>query len=439
MKFPIYQSVAPLVGAVLLLTISSGQTRADNWPTWRGTTGMGLTSETSLPAHWSATENIRWKTPLPERGNSTPIVWGNRIFITQALEKENKRLLLCFDRANGKLLWQSGVTHAEKESSHETNPYCSASPVTDGKTVVAWFGSAGVSAYDFSGKEIWHRDLGVQKHEWGYGSSPLIQGNLVFIQFGPGSRNFLVALDKKSGKTVWQTDENVVEPAERFDGFAGQKGKYMGAFSAPILIKVNGHDELVVSLPNRVASFAPKTGKELWSCQGLNPLIYASPVYADGVVVAMGGFNGTSIAVRTGGSGDVTATHRLWEKRKTKQRLGSGVIHQGHIFVLNADGIAECLDLKTGDTVWSERIKGPGAKNGSWSSMVLSGDRLYVPNQSGDVAIIRASPKFELIGINSIGEEMTNASLAVSNGQLYLRTHQNLWCIGTGTKETAQR
>ncbi|MCI0535236.1 MAG: PQQ-like beta-propeller repeat protein [Verrucomicrobiales bacterium] len=438
MKFPTNSSAVRTSLAALLFGLIVHSASADNWPTWRGPTGMGLSPEADLPMHWSATENIRWKTPLPESGNSTPVVWGNRIFVTQALKKENRRNLMCFNRADGKLVWQAGVTHTEKELSHETNPYCSASPVTDGQRVIAWFGSAGVAAYDFNGKQLWHRDLGKQDHDWGYGGSPLIHGDLVFIQFGPGSRNFVVALNKKTGQPEWQMDETVVEPAERFDGFAGQKGKYMGSFSAPIIITANGRDELIVSQPNRLVALNPKTGQELWFCRGLNPLVYASPIYGEGILVAMGGFTGISIAVTPGGSGDVTHT-RLWEKRKTRQRIGSGVIHDGHIYVLNADGIAECLNLKTGDTVWFERVKGTGAKSDSWSSMVLAGDKLYVPNQSGDVVILRASPKFELIGANSIGNELSNSSLAISNGELFFRTHQNLWCISERGRQTAQR
>lgn len=427
----------PILFASFTFTILS--TSAENWPAWRGTTGMGIVSEAALPTHWSANENIRWKTPLPDRGNSTPIVWGNRIFITQTLDKEQKRSLMCLDRANGKILWQSAVPYAEKEETHETNPYCSASPVTDGTTVVAWYGSAGVYAYDFQGKELWHRDLGKADHTWGYGGSPLIHGNLVFVQFGPGLRNFLVALDKKTGKTVWQADEAVTEPAERTDGFAGQKGKYMGAFTAPIFVKAGNRDELIVSFPNRLRALDPRTGKDLWWCGGLNPLIYASPLYAEGIVVGMGGFTGTSIAVKPGGTGDVTLTHRLWEKQKTKQRIGSGVIYKGHIYVLNSDGIGECINLKTGESVWAERVNGKGAKSSSWSSMVLVGDKLYVPNQSGDVVILRAGPKLELIAVNAIGEEMTNASLAVSNGEIFLRTHSNLWCISDRRNQTAQK
>ena len=175
---------------------------ADNWPAWRGPEGIGAANEKSLPLRWSTNENVRWRVPLPERGNSTPIVWGRRVFVTQAVE--HRRTLLCLDRTNGKLLWQQGPTYTETESAHETNPLGSSSPVTDGERVIAWFGSAGLYCYDLDGKELWQRDLGPQKHHWGWGSSPMLHGNLCFLNFGPGVPSFLLAVDKHTGKTIWR-------------------------------------------------------------------------------------------------------------------------------------------------------------------------------------------------------------------------------------------
>jgi outer membrane protein assembly factor BamB len=258
---------------------------------------------------------VKWKVPLPDRGNSTPIVWGSRVFVTQPLEKENRRTLLCLDRADGKLLWQSGVTYTDKEASHKTNPQCSASPVTDGERVIAFFGSAGLFAYDFNGKELWRRELGKHIHEWGNAASPVLHGDLCILNFGPGPNNFLLAVDKRTGKTVWKVATPDEHPAERTDGFKGQKKGVIGSWSTPILVKAGGRDELVMSYPNDLRAFNPQTGALLWKCDGLNPLIYTSPIFGDGVVVGMGGFYGTTIAAKTGGSGDVTATHRLCASR----------------------------------------------------------------------------------------------------------------------------
>ena len=183
-----------------------------------------------------------------------------------------------------------------------------------------------------------------------------------------------------------------------------------------------------MSWPQRLIAFEPKTGKELWSCAGLNELVYTSPIHDKGIVVAMGGYGGKSLAVRTGGSGEVTASRRLWHHPKTKQRIGSGVIHEGHLYILNEDSLAHCYELESGKLVWDQRLTGAGKDNTSWSSLVLAGDRLYLVNHSGDTFVLRASPKFELLATNSIGEH-TEGSLAASDGELFLRTHAALWCI----------
>jgi len=403
---------------------------ASNWPQWRGPQGIGVSSEQNLPLVWSTNENVRWRVPLPERGNSTPIIWDQRVFLTQAAE--NRRTVMCFNRDDGKLLWQSGVTYPEKEATHETNPLCSASPVTDGELVIASFASAGLYCYDFNGKELWHRDLGKQAHIWGNGASPIIHGDLCILSFGPGERTFLIAVNKKTGQTAWQVDE----PGGSFgEPKPGEKPDWIGSWSTPIVASLNGREELVMNWPKRVAAYDPRIGKELWTCNGLNPLVYTSPVYADGMVVAMGGFGGMALAVKAGGSGDVTGTHRLWHHPKTKQRIGSGAIYDGHIYIVNDPGVAECYELKTGKLIWEERLMGQGPDNSSWSSMVLADGRLYAINHSGDTFVLKASPKFELLATNSVGEP-DNASLAVSDGDIFIRTHKALWCIAeTGRRQ----
>src|SRR5688572_27961779 len=181
---------------------------AANWPAWRGPEGTGVSAEKDLPLRWSTNENVRWRVALPDRGNSTPIVWGNRVFITQAVEKEGRRTLICFDRATGRQLWLQGPTYTENDPTHSTNPQCAASPVTDGERIIASFGSAGLYCYDFEGKELWHRDLGKQIHIWGNGSSPVLHGNACFLNFGPGERTFLIAVDKRTGKELWKVEES---------------------------------------------------------------------------------------------------------------------------------------------------------------------------------------------------------------------------------------
>lgn len=414
--------------------------QAESWPSWRGgADGAGVAREAQLPRAWSPTQNVRWRVELPERGNSTPVIWAQRVFVTQSIEAQNKRTVLCLNRADGKVLWQRGTTWTKPEASHDTNPYCSASPVTDGERVIAWFGSAGLFAYDFEGKELWHRDLGALDHEWGYGSSPLLHGDLCILYVGPGQNQRLMAVDKRTGQTMWQAEQPALVKRPRTDGFKGQEeGGMIGSFSSPIVVQNGAQSELIMTYPQRICAYDPKTGKELWRCDGLNELVYASPVAEDGVVVGMGGFLGTSVAVKAGGRGEVTATHRLWSKERTKNRLGSAVVHQGHIYILNSDGIAECIELKTGRVVWEERLPKKGRKGDSWSSMVLAGDLIYILNQSADTVLLKAAPEFSVVGVNALDGALTNASLAVSDGELYIRTHTHLWCIASGP-QTASR
>ncbi|MFO1501693.1 MAG: PQQ-binding-like beta-propeller repeat protein [Verrucomicrobiota bacterium] len=417
----------------LLLATELGGLAAP-WPSWRGPEGTGVSPEKSLPVHWGPDQNIRWRTGLPGPGNSTPIIWGERIFVTQAIE--NRRMLLCFDRATGRQLWAQGPAYAEPESTHETNPQGSSSPATDGERVVAWFGSAGLYCYDVDGKEQWHRDFGRQNHIWGWGSSPVFSGDLCYLNFGPGEPSFLVAVDKKTGGQVWKVPEATADTGEKKVG--QDKPLWVGSWSTPIVITAGQRQELILTGPNRVQAFEPTTGQELWNCAGLNPLVYTSPLYdrTTGIVVAMGGYMGMALAVTAGGAGDVTASRRLWHHPKTKQRIGSGVIDDRYIYILNDPGIAECYQLQTGKLVWEERLRGPAPKSDNWSSMVAGAGKLYVINQGGDAFVLRASPRFEVLATNSMGET-TISSPAVSDGEIFLRTHKALWCVSERVKAAA--
>ncbi len=400
---------------VLFVFVTSGF--SDNWPAWRGPHANGVCDEKNLPRQWSATENVRWKMPLPGPGNSTPIIWGDRVFLTQSLDKGGQdRALLCLDRRDGKLHWQKSVKFEGKESTHGDNPYCSASPATDGYRVVASFGSAGVACYDFDGKQLWHRDLGKFEHIWGNASSPVIHGDRVFLNCGPGERTFLIALDLKSGKDLW----SVEEPGGKF----GKDSKeWLGSWSTPVVARINKRDELIMTWPDAIKSYNPHTGELLWTCRGLTKLAYTSPLVTPDVVVAMSGYGGSWIACKTGGQGDVTETHRLWRNDRAPQRIGSGVIVGDHIYMVNEPGTAQCIELATGKTLWNERLG-----SGSWGNLVLAEGRLYVTNLAGETGVFAAKPQFEVLAKNPLGEK-TLASIAVSNGDIFIRTYQNLWCI----------
>ncbi len=424
----------PILTAFFALATS---TFAGNWPAWRGPAADGTTPETDLPLHFSATEGVKWKIDLPERGNSTPIVWGQKIFLTQAVG--TKRTVMCLDRKDGHTLWQAGPGWTAQDVTHQTNPYCSSSPATDGERVVAWFGSAGLWCWSLDGKEQWHIDLGPQKHIWGYAASPVLHGDLCILNFGPGERSFIVAVDKKTGKEVWRF--NVPPPAVS-EG-AGAGNGYSGSWNTGRVAKLGAQEEFVISLPGALYSLDPKTGKEFWHCNGLNPVTYCEPIVqslvgrtADGPPVnhsfcaAFGGYGGFSIGVTPRGSGDITAT-RIWQERKNPQRIGSHIASGVLAWLTGEPGIIQCVSLETGDTLWKERMTTPAGRANTWSSLVRSGDRIYAVTQNSDVVVFKASrEKYEQLAVNSLGDGLTNSSLAVSDGQLFLRTHKHLWCIG---------
>ncbi len=432
--------------AALLLTGVARDGFTANWPAWRGPEGNGICREKNLPLRWSTNHNVRWRVALPDRGNSTPVVWGDSVYITQSLEREHRRTVMCFDRRDGKLRWQAGPDWTAADPTHEENPHCSSSPVTDGHRVIAWFGSAGIHAYDRKGRAVWRRDLGPQSHQWGYASSPVLCGNLCLLNFGPGPRSFLVALDKRTGRTVWQSDLPSIGPEARWEDFGGEAtagdqagvqkvSEAAGSWSTPAVVKSGGRDELVLAYPLRLMGWAPRTGRLLWTCDGPNIGVYSSPFADDGIVaLAANGFTNTLMAVRPGGRGDVSTTHRLWCRHPAKSQacIGSGVIGGGRIYQMTFMGFLQCFDLQTGEPLWDERLTGSGARNTSWSSPILAGDRLYVPNQNADVFVLRAGPKFECLATNSIGGEPMNASLAAARGAVFLRTHRHLWCLAEG-------
>ncbi len=413
---------ASLVCFLVLVTLVPAW--ADNWPAWRGASARGISDEKDLPLTWSTTDNIRWKVPLPGPGNSTPIIWGDRVFLTQALDGGKRRALLALDHKNGKTLWQQEVACDVTETTHPQNPPCSASPITDGSAVYAHFASGGVLACDLDGKKLWHHDLGPVLHKWGNGSSPVLYKNLLIVWQGPGEPSFLTALDRKTGATVWKTEERAIN------------SPIFGSWSTPVLVRAGERDELIFPLPgDRIGGdgefkgYDPQTGKELWRCAGLGNEIYAMPVVSakGDLIVGISGHNGPTLAVRPGGNGDVIKTHQVWRVAgKNPQRIGSGVLHEGHLYLADADGFAECLEADTGKVVWKERLGGK-----LWGSLLLAGGRLYVSNLEGQTFVLDAKPTFKQLAKNEVGEPIY-AALAASHGELFLRTYQHLYCIGAG-------
>jgi outer membrane protein assembly factor BamB len=265
--------------------------------------------------------------------------------------------------------------------------------------------------------------LGSFRHIWGYGSSPVFHADAILLNCGPGKRTFVTAIDRRNGRTLWQVDEPGGDDGE---DRPGEKPVWTGSWSTPAIVKVDGRDQVLVSLPHHVNAYDPADGKVLWSCDGLGELAYTS-VLADGLFgVAMGGYFGPAMGFKLGGDGDVTEKGRLWlTTQPNPQRIGSGVIVGRHIFMANEPGLAQCLELETGKEVWRERLT--GAK--IWASLILAEGRLYVTDQAGVTYLMAPNPdKFELLGKNEIGEP-TNSTLAFSGGQAFLRTFEHLVCI----------
>jgi outer membrane protein assembly factor BamB len=411
---------------ILFLLFAIAGIHGENWPAWRGVAGDGVTGETDLPLRFSATDGVKWKVALPERGNSTPVVWGDRIFLTQPVG--TRRTLMCLDRKDGSVLWQHGPNVGGKEITHGTNPYCSASAVTDGERVIAWFGRAGLWCWDFGGKELWRVDLGMQEHIWGYASSPVIAGDLCILNFGPGARSFIVAVDKHTGKEAWRFD---VPPPAKVEGPGDPGTGFSGSWNTGVIADIGGRKEFIIGLPGALWSLDPASGKPLWHCNGLNPLTYAEPLITADAIAGFGGYAGYSIGVKPGGSGDITATHRLWKESKNFQRIGSGVAMGGHGWFTSEPGVIQCVELATGREKWKERLAPPNGRAQTWSSLTRSGERIYTITQATDVIVFRASAeKYEQLGANSLKDGHTNSSVAVSDGQLFIRTHAHLWCIG---------
>jgi outer membrane protein assembly factor BamB len=411
---------------------------------------MGVSEEKGWPEKWGQKENVRWRVALPDRGNSTPVVWGDRVFVTQAIEKENRRTLMCFARSDGRLLWQSGVTYPEHEPTNGENPYCSSSPATDGMHVVAYFGSPGLFCYDMNGNELWHRETGKVDSWQGSGSSPIIHDGLCYLNAGPGTKAVILAYAVKSGELVWSVKPPKVIGAAvpgakppvggsgKFDDAMMKAdptgaGGFLGSWSTPVLVRDGEGEDVVVVQPGQVSGYEPKTGEEMWVCRGLTDQAFASPVASDGILVVTGHRvvgGGTRVTgVKLGGKGDVSATNRLWQTDLPKECVGSAVVKDGKDYLVTQFGSVVCLDVKSGKKLAEKRLSGEGSRSGSWSSIVLADGKMLIANHAGETFVVTPSEELEVLAVNSIGDETTCASVALADGCVFLRTYKALWCF----------
>ncbi|HXG63757.1 MAG TPA: PQQ-binding-like beta-propeller repeat protein [Blastocatellia bacterium] len=387
---------------------------ADNWPQFRGPRGQGISTETGLPAQWNAAANIVWKTALPGPGHSSPVIWGDRIFLT-AFRKQGKGqlLTLCVDKASGRILWEKEVPVERVEAVHATNSPASPTPATDGKHVYVYFGSYGLVCFDFEGKKIWEKPVGPYPIEWGSASSPIVYGNLVLLNCDTDAEDFLLAVDKNTGRTVWQAPRSNIERA----------------WPTPVIWSVGGKDQIVVSGSGGVKAYDPRDGRELWTVEGVPRWVGPTPVAAHGLLyVAANGRDPENfvMAIRPGGRGNVTKSHVAWRYDRAVSSVPSPVVVGDYLYMVRNGGIMTCLNAKTGALVWQERLPGKGDY---YASPVAADGKIYLLSEEGIVTVIAARPVYQLLGTNDMGERCM-ASPAISDGRIFIRSDESLFCIG---------
>lgn len=409
--------------AILFLMFVNCFANAEDWSQFRGPLGNGVAQTDPFPTEWDATKNIRWSVDLPRPGNGSAIVFGDTVFVCSAEDPAGlRRSLICFDADDGKQLWKQTVAIDKEMPTHKTNPYAGSTPACDGKRVVAWHATAGLHAYNMQGEKLWSRDLGEFRHMWGYGSSPIIVGDRVVLNSGPGKKVFVAAFDLQSGETLWRHDEPV-----QGDGERNAEGKYMGTWSTPVPVKREGRELAVVAMHQRILALDVQTGEVVWFFRVVSDrgdLAYSAPMIEGNLCLFTAGFKGPSMAFEMKGTGDITE-NELWRDENNPQSIGTGVLRDGYAYRLGAGpNLIDCLDAKTGKTLWQQRQKGA-----FWGSLSLSGDIAYATDQRGSTVVFRLSPDgFQELAENPLGDS-SNATPALSNGRIFLRTNQKLWCI----------
>ncbi|MEK6304566.1 MAG: PQQ-binding-like beta-propeller repeat protein [Acidobacteriota bacterium] len=432
-------SQAPLVSA-------SGVETETNWAQWRGPNGSGISTDKDLPTEWSDTKNVQWKTAIPGRGHSSPIIWGKRIFLTTSIEgpvvpgaKAVTHIrrgqvyrhpdsvggdhsytikVLCLDRETGKVLWERTAYEGTVfDDRHRKNTFASATPVTDGKYVWALFDAEGLYCYDFEGKLVWKTSLGkIAKMGMGNGMSPVLFEKLVILQCdqedgGPGS--FIAALDKLTGKEVWR-----VARTQR------------KTWATPVLVRSPQRTELIASGAESIVSYDPATGKELWHCEGTVSHAIPSAVTGHGMVFVSGGSTGqpkVAMGIRLGGSGDLTGSpYVVWKYNKGTAYVPSPIVYGDYLYIVTDGGIITCLEARTGEIKYEGgRVPVPATFT---ASPVAFDDKILLTSEDGDTFVIKAGPACEVIRTNSLGEPVY-ASIAIGAGKLFIRGDKHLYCI----------
>jgi len=416
---------------VIALLCAVAPLHAENWPQWRGPSRDGISTEKNLPLKWSKTENVAWKLAMPALSGSTPIIWGDRIFlnVADALPDTGQAPSLhlwCVDRVKGTILWQKplGGGNDMQRKANRSSP----SPVTDGTGVWVLTGTGVLKGFDFNGKELWTREI--QKEygrfglNWGYGSSPLLHGDSLFVQVLHGMRtdepSYLLRIDKATGKTIWRVERPTNAYMESPD-----------AYTTPALLEVGASKEIVLTGGDVVTGHDLATGKELWRADGLNPTnnpnyrIVASPVVHGDLIVAPTRER-PMLVLKAGGRGDITKSHVLWSFDSGPD-VPTPVTDGTYLYSVNDRGIMFCLEARTGKEIYGRQRLRPGTYSGS---PVLADGKIYITNEDGVTSVIKAGPEFQVLAENEF-EDYSLSSPAVSGGQMFFRTTKFLWAIGS--------
>ncbi|HEU4507083.1 MAG TPA: PQQ-binding-like beta-propeller repeat protein [Pyrinomonadaceae bacterium] len=411
------------LGVVAVVVFSFAVAHAENWPQWRGPSLNGISSEKNLPVKWTTEENVVWKVAMPGLSGATPIIWRDRIFLNVA-EGDNLALW-CVDKNKGAVLWKQplGAGNVKMRKHNMASP----SPVTDGRNVYVITGTGILKSFDFSGKEVWTRDIqkdyGTFGLNWGYASSPLLFEDSLYVQVLHGMKtdepSYVMRIDKKSGKTLWKVDRPTNAIQESPD-----------SYSTPALLRYGKTTEIVVTGGDCVTGHDPATGKELWRANGLNPQnapfyrIVASPIVFDEIIYVPTRIK-PLLAVKAGGRGDITTSHVLWSTANGPD-VPTPVTDGKYFYVVNDKGIVFCLDAKTGAEVYGQQRLKPGTYS---ASPVLADGKIYVTNEDGVTSVFAAGPKFEVLAENPLNDYVLS-SPAISDGRIYIRTTGHLYAIG---------
>jgi outer membrane protein assembly factor BamB len=383
---------------------------ANYWTRWRGPSGQGLVERSGYPDRWSATEGIAWKVPVPGSGNSSPIVWRDRIFLTTAYDGGARLSVLAFNRSDGTQRWET-FSPVRAGPAHQKNGFASATVSTDGERVYASFGSV-LLALDLDGTLVWHQELGRIDNYHGPAGSPLLYKDRLIIYQDQSRHSFIAAFDARTGRELWRT------PRQATVGWG-----------TPIAIHVAGHDEIIVNGEREVQAYDPASGRELWSCRGTTREVIPTPVVGYGMVFCASGRAGPTLAITPGGSGDVTGSHLEWTSPRGSPFVPSPLLYGGRLYTINdMASIVTCLDAATGESVWQGRL-GTARREGFSASPVAVDGKVFFTNDDGETFVLAAGPTFNLLHVNRL-DERTLASPALVDGRWYFRTDRLLIAVG---------